>query len=254
MSFTRYQSLEDKVVLISGGASGIGESFVRAFAANGARVAFLDVQQDAGTALAKELAEAKHTPLFLRCDITDTAALRTALAEARQKLGPASALINNAANDQRQVYAEVTPEAFDRTMAINFRHAYFACQAVVPQMIERGGGSIINMSSMSWQAGVPDLMGYTAAKAAVVGFTHSLARDVGKHRIRVNAIAPGFVATEKQLRLWYPTKEKVAAMVGNQFIPDAIGPDDIANVALFLAADDSRLITKQTIYVNGGRP
>jgi NAD(P)-dependent dehydrogenase (short-subunit alcohol dehydrogenase family) len=254
MSFTRYKSLEDKVVLISGGASGIGESFVRAFAANGARVAFLDVQPDAGTALAKELAESKHAPLFLRCDITDTAALKTAIAEARRKLGPAAALINNAANDQRQHFAEVTPDELDRTLAVNFRHVYFACQAVVPQMIEQGGGSIINMSSMSWQAGVPDLMGYTAAKAAVVGFTHSLAREVGRHRIRVNAIAPGFVATEKQLRLWYPTKDKVAAMLANQFIPDAIGPADIANVALFLAADDSRMITKQTIYVNGGRP
>jgi NAD(P)-dependent dehydrogenase (short-subunit alcohol dehydrogenase family) len=254
MSFTRYKSLEDKVVLISGGASGIGESFVRAFAANGARVAFLDLQQDAGTVLAKELAGSRHAPLFLRCDITDTAALKTAIAEARRTLGPAAALINNAANDQRQVYAEVTQEQFDKTMAVNFRHAYFACQAVVPQMIEQGGGSINNMSSMSWQAGVPDLMGYTAAKAAVVGFTHSLAREVGRHRIRVNAIAPGFVATEKQLRLWYPTKDKVAAMLASQFIPDAIGPADVANVALFLAADDSRMITKQTIYVNGGRP
>jgi D-xylose 1-dehydrogenase len=253
MSFTRYKSLEDKVVLISGGASGIGEAFVRAFADNGARVAFLDLQQDAGTALAKDLADAKHAPLFLRCDITDTAALKTVLAEARQKLGPAAALINNAANDQRQTYAEVTAEEFDRTMAVNFRHIFFAAQAIVPQMIERGSGSIINMSSMSWQAGVPDLMGYTAAKAAVVGFTHSLARDVGKHRIRVNAIAPGFVMTEKQLRLWYPTKEKVASMVANQFLPDGITPADIANVALFLAADDSRMITKQTIYVNGGR-
>jgi D-xylose 1-dehydrogenase len=253
MSFTRYKSLEDKVVLISGGASGIGEAFVRAFADNGARVAFLDLQQDAGTALAKDLADAKHAPLFLRCDITDTTALKTVLAEARQKLGPAAALINNAANDQRQTYAEVTAEEFDRTMAVNFRHIFFAAQAIVPQMIERGSGSIINMSSMSWQAGVPDLMGYTAAKAAVVGFTHSLARDVGKHRIRVNAIAPGFVMTEKQLRLWYPTKEKVASMVANQFLPDGITPADIANVALFLAADDSRMITKQTIYVNGGR-
>lgn len=208
MSVTRYESLKDKVVLISGGASGIGEAFVRAFADNGARVAFLDLQPEAGTALAKELAGSNHPPLFLRCDITDTAALKAAVAEARQKLGPASALVNNAANDPRQVYAEVTPAEFDKTMAVNFRHAYFACQAVVPLMIERGGGSIINMSSMSWQAGVPDLMGYTAAKAAVVGFTHSLARDVGKHRIRVNAIAPGFVATEKQLRLWYPTKRR----------------------------------------------
>jgi NAD(P)-dependent dehydrogenase (short-subunit alcohol dehydrogenase family) len=236
MSFTRYKSLEGRVVLISGGASGIGEAFVRAFADNGARVAFFDLQQEAGTALA-----------------SDTDALKAVIAEARQKLGPAAVLINNAANDQRQVFAEVTPEQFDKTMAVNFRHAYFACQAVLPQMVERGSGSIINMSSMSWQVGAPQIIGYASAKAAVVGFTHSLAREVGRHRIRVNAIAPGLVLTEKQQRLWYPTKERVDAMVANQFVPDGIEPADIANVALFLAADDSRMITKQTIYVNGGR-
>ena len=254
MSFTRYGSLQDKVVLISGGASGIGESLVRAFAANGARVAFLDVQQDAGTALAKELAGSRHAPLFLSCDITDTAALKAAIAEARQKLGPAAALINNAANDQRQRFAEVTPDELDRTIAVNFRHVYFACQAVVPQMIERGGGSIVNMSSMAWIAGAPNLAAYAAAKAAIVGLTHSLAREVGPHRIRVNAIAPGLVPTEKQRRLWYPTEDKVAEMVRMEFLPDTIQPADVASLALFLAADDSRMITKQTFAVNGGRP
>jgi D-xylose 1-dehydrogenase len=254
MSFTHYKSLEDKVVVISGGASGIGESFVRAFAANGARVAFLDLQQGAGAALAGELAGARHAPIFLRCDITDTAALKTMLDEVRQELGPASVLVNNAANDQRQTFAEVTPDELDRTIAVNFRHVYFACQAVVPQMIERGGGSIINMSSMAWIAGAPNLAGYAAAKAAIVGFTHSLAREVGSHRIRVNAIAPGLVLTEKQQRLWYPTAEKVAEMVRMQFMPEIIQPADIASLALFLAADDSRMITKQTFAVNGGRP
>jgi NAD(P)-dependent dehydrogenase (short-subunit alcohol dehydrogenase family) len=253
MNFTRYSSLEDKVVLISGGASGIGESFVRAFVANGARVAFLDLQQDSGAALAKELAGSRHAPLFLRCDITDTAALKAAIAEAGQKLGPAAALINNAANDQRQRFAEVTPDELDRTIAVNFRHVYFACQAVVPQMIERGGGSIVNMSSMAWIAGAPNLAAYASAKAAIVGLTHSLAREVGPHRIRVNAIAPGLVLTEKQQRLWYPTEEKVAEMVRMQFLPDTIQPADVANLALFLAADDSRMITKQTLAVNGGR-
>ena len=138
-------------------------------------------------------------------------------------------------------------------MAVNFRHVYFASQAVVPQMVELGGGSIVNMSSITWQVGVPELMGYASAKAAVVGFTHSLARQVGKHRIRVNAIAPGLVLTEKQKRLWYPKEEKVAAVVKNQFLPDTIMPADIARLALFLAADDSRMITKQTFNVNGGR-
>ncbi len=254
MSFTKYRSLEDQGVLISGGASGIGEEFVRAFADNGARVAFLDLQDEVGRALAESLAPAsRHAPLFIRCDVTRIDQLKAAIAEANDKLGAVSTLINNAANDQRQRFADVTPDELDRTMAVNFRHFYFTCQAVVPQMIERGGGSIINMSSMSWQVGAPEIMGYAAAKAAVVGFTHSLAREVGKHRIRVNAIAPGLVLTEKQQRLWYPTKEKVDAMVRNQFLPDGILPADIASLALFLAADDSRMITKQTFAVNGGR-
>jgi NAD(P)-dependent dehydrogenase (short-subunit alcohol dehydrogenase family) len=254
MSFTKYDSLRDRVVLVTGGASGIGEAFVKAFADNGAKVAFFDLNEDAGQALTRALAgSARHAPLFLRCDVTQTSDLKAAIAEVRQKLGPVSALINNAANDQRQVYADVTPNEFDRTMAVNFRHAYFASQAVVPQMIQRGGGSIVNMSSITWQIGAPELMGYASAKAAVVGFTHSLARQVGRHRIRVNAIAPGLVLTEKQQRLWYPTAEKVAEVVNNQFLPDAIQPADIANLALFLAADDSRMITKQTFSVNGGR-
>ena len=254
MSFTKYESLRDRVVLITGGASGIGEEFVKAFADNGARVAFFDLNDEAGQALTKTLAaSARHPPLFLRCDVTRTDDLKTMIAEARQKLGPASALINNAANDQRQVFAEVTADEFDRTMAVNFRHIYFASQAVVPQMIELGGGSIVNMSSITWQIGAPELMGYASAKAAVVGFTHSLARQVGKHRIRVNAIAPGLVLTEKQQRLWYPTAEKVAEILSSQFLPDAVLPADIASLALFLVADDSRMITRQTFSVNGGR-
>ena len=254
MNFTKYESLWDRVVLITGGASGIGEEFVKAFADNGARVAFFDLNADAGEGLTKTLTgSARHTPLFLRCDVTQTADLKAAIDEVRRKLGPASALINNAANDQRQTFADVTPDEFDRTIAVNFRHAYFASQAMVPQMIERGGGSIVNMSSITWQIGAPELMGYASAKAAVVGFTHSLARQVGKHRIRVNAIAPGLVLTEKQQRLWFPTAEKVAEVVNSQFIPDAIMPADIANLALFLAADDSRMITRQTFSVNGGR-
>jgi NAD(P)-dependent dehydrogenase (short-subunit alcohol dehydrogenase family) len=254
MSFTKYESLRDRVVLVTGGASGIGEEFVKAFADNGAKVAFFDLNDDAGQALTKALAaSARHAPLFLRCDVTRTVDLKAAIAEVRERLGPASALINNAANDQRQNFADVTPEAFDTTMAVNFRHAFFASQAVVPQMIEQGGGSIVNMSSITWQVGAPELMGYASAKAAVVGFTHSLARQVGKHRIRVNAIAPGLVLTEKQQRLWFPTPEKVAEVVNSQFIPDGIMPADIANLALFLAADDSRMITRQTFSVNGGR-
>src|SRR5262249_4680938 len=150
MSYTAYRSLGDKVVLITGGASGIGEAFVRAFADNGARVAFLDLQEEAGRALVEQLAGSRHAPLFLRCDLTQSDELKAALAEARRRLGPTNVLINNAANDQRQTFSEVTPDELDRTMAVNFRHVFFAAQAVVPQMIELGGGSIVNMSSMSW--------------------------------------------------------------------------------------------------------
>jgi NAD(P)-dependent dehydrogenase (short-subunit alcohol dehydrogenase family) len=254
MSYTKYKSLEDRVVLVTGGASGIGEAFVRAFAENGARVAFLDFNDEAGRALVAGLTtSARHRPAFFHCDVTRIDALKTAIEEARQRVGPTSVLINNAANDQRQDFAEVTPEVFDATLAVNFRHVYFASQAVVPQMIGLGGGSIVNMSSMTWQAGVPQLMGYASAKAAIVGFTHSLARAVGKHRIRVNAIAPGMVLTEKQRQLWYPTKEQVDEMLRLQFLPEVIQAADIANLALFLASDESRMITKQTITVNGGR-
>jgi NAD(P)-dependent dehydrogenase (short-subunit alcohol dehydrogenase family) len=253
MSYTRYGSLQDKVVVITGGASGIGEAFVHAFADNGGRVAFLDRQQEAGDALVGRLAKSRHAPVFLRCDVTDTTALKSALDDVRRRLGPASVLVNNAANDQRQKFTDVTPEELERTLALNFGHVFFATQAVVPQMIELGGGAIVNMSSMAWIAGAPELPGYASAKAAIVGLTHSLARNLGKHRIRVNAIAPGLVLTEKQRKLWYPTEQDVAQMIANQFIPDGIQPEDIANLALFLAADDSRMITKQTFAVNGGR-
>ena len=252
MNFTKYESLAGRVAIITGGASGIGESFVRAFAANGARVAFLDLQEDAGNALAQSLQDAVYAPLFVPCDLTDPAALRAALERVRRELGPAAVLVNNAANDQRQTFGDVTPDQFDWMMAVNLRHVYFACQAVVPQMIELGTGSIINMSSLAWMFGTPDLQAYSAAKAAIVGFTNSLARQMGQHRIRVNAIAPGLVLTEKQRRLWFTDEAKLAAVVSRQSLPDVIQPEDIAQVALFLAADDSRMITKQTLSVNGG--
>jgi NAD(P)-dependent dehydrogenase (short-subunit alcohol dehydrogenase family) len=252
MSFTQYQSLTDRVVVITGGASGIGETFVRAFAANAARVAFLDVQEAAGSALAASLRDAKHAPLFVACDLTDVAALRAALERIRAELGPAAVLVNNAANDLRQTLGEVTPDQFDWMMAVNLRHVYFACQAVVPQMIALGQGSIVNMSSLAWMFGTPDLQAYAAAKAAIVGLTNSLARQYGAQRIRVNAIAPGLVLTEKQRLLWFQDDAKLAAVVSRQALPEVIEPADIARLALFLASDDSRMITKQTIAVNGG--
>ena len=205
MTQTSYAGLAGRVVLITGGASGIGAAFVRAFAAQQARVAFLDIDAAAGEALVREVAAASGSaPLFVACDLLDIDALRDAMAQVRVTLGDAAVLVNNAANDQRQVLSEVTPEEFDWMIGVNLKHVFFAAQAVVPQMQARGGGSIINMSSVAWMRGAPALPAYAAAKAAIVGFTNSLARLVGPDRIRVNAIAPGMVITERQRRLWYP--------------------------------------------------
>jgi NAD(P)-dependent dehydrogenase (short-subunit alcohol dehydrogenase family) len=240
-------------VLITGGASGIGAAFVRAFAAQQARVAFLDLDTDAGETLVREVAAAGGSePLFVPCDLLDIDTLRAAMAKVHAALGDAAVLVNNAANDQRQVLSEVTPEQFDWTIGVNFKHVFFAAQAVVPQMQARGGGSIINMSSVAWMRGAPALPAYAAAKAAIVGFTNSLARLVGPDRIRVNAIAPGMVITERQRRLWYPDEKQIAEMRTRQAIPDAVTPDDIARVALFLASDDSQRITRQCFTVDGG--
>ncbi|WP_027521069.1 SDR family NAD(P)-dependent oxidoreductase [Bradyrhizobium sp. Ec3.3] len=253
MTETSYLGLAGQVVLITGGASGIGAAFVRAFAAQKARVAFLDIDTDAGEALVREVTGAGGAaPLFVPCDLLDIEVLREAIARVHGTLGDAAVLVNNAANDQRQVLSEVTPAEFDWTIGVNFKHVFFAAQAVVPQMKSRGGGSIINMSSVAWMRGGPALPVYAAAKAAIVGFTNSLARLVGPDRIRVNAIAPGMVITERQRRLWYPNEQAIAELRTRQAIPDAVTPDDIARMALFLASDDSKRITRQCFLVDGG--
>jgi len=253
MTKTSYAGLADRVVLITGGASGIGAAFVRAFAAQGSRVAFLDIDTQAGEALAQEVAKASGAaPLFVPCDLLDIDALRAALAKVRGSLGDAAVLVNNAANDQRQVLADVTPADFDWTIGVNLKHVFFAAQAVVPQMQARGGGSIINMSSVAWMRGAPALPVYAAAKAAIVGFTNSLGRKFGADRIRVNAIAPGMVITERQRKLWYPDERQIAEMRTRQAIPDAVTPEDIADMALYLASDASQRITCQCFRVDGG--
>ncbi|GLR84436.1 SDR family NAD(P)-dependent oxidoreductase [Bradyrhizobium iriomotense] len=253
MTETSYSGLAGQVVLITGGASGIGAAFVRAFAAQKARVAFLDIDTRAGEALVGEVTGAGgEAPLFVPCDLLDIDALREAMAQVRGALGDAAMLVNNAANDQRQVLSEVTPAEFDWMIGVNLKHVFFAAQAVVPQMQARGGGSIINMSSVAWMRGAPALPAYAAAKAAIVGFTNSLAKLVGPDRIRVNAIAPGMVITERQRRLWYPDEHKIAEIRTRQAIPDAVTPEDVARMALFLASDDSKHITRQCFQVDGG--
>jgi len=244
-----YSDIAGRVVIITGGTSGIGESVVRGFAANDAHVAFLGRHRENGETLVAELGQNVH---YYQCDLFDVAALRCVLNRIHAELGPAAVLVNNAANDQRQLFEEVTEEDFERMMAVNFRHVFFTCQAVLPQMRALGGGSIINMSSGAWVGGVANLEAYSSAKAAIVGLTNSLARSVGGDRIRVNALAPGMVFTERQRRLWFQDEALISAGLARQCLPDEITGEDCANAALFLASDASRMITKQFIQVNGG--
>ncbi|MER9449593.1 SDR family oxidoreductase [Mesorhizobium sp. M0254] len=253
MSFATYPSLSERVVLITGGASGIGADTVRAFAANGARVAFLDLQQEAGEALARELAAAAaHAPLFLRCDVTDIPALQAAIGTVRDRLGPVAVLVNNAADDNRLSVADVTQAYWDHAQDVNLRHHFFAAQAVHPHMQELGFGSIVNFSSIAWRFGASEMAPYAAAKAAVVGLTFALARAFGPDNIRVNAIEPGAVITDRQRELWYKTQGSVDQVVQRQVIRKVLLGEEIARTVLFLAADDSRMITKQSITVDAG--
>jgi NAD(P)-dependent dehydrogenase (short-subunit alcohol dehydrogenase family) len=249
VSFATYPSLEGRVVFVTGGASGIGADIVRAFARNEARVAFVDLQEDAGRALAAELGAAA---LFLKCDLVDIAALREAIGETRAKLGPIGVLINNGANDSRQAVADVSIESWDQAQNVNLRHHFFAAQAVHPHMRELGSGSIVNLSSIAWRFGAGDMAPYATAKAGVIGLTRALARAFGADNIRVNAIEPGAVMTERQRQLWYKTEASVDAMVERQAIKKVLLGEEIARAALFLAADDSRMITKQSIIVDAG--
>ena len=252
MTFATYPSLKARTVFVSGGATGIGADIVRAFARNHSRVAFVDLQGHEGETLAAALKETGETALFLRCDVTDVSALQASIAEARARLGPISALVNNAANDERQAVADVTADTWDHAQNVNLRHHFFAAQAVHWQMRELGFGSIINLSSIAWRGGGAELSAYSAAKAGVIGLTHALARAFGSDNIRVNAIEPGAVMTDRQRQLWYRTPESVDAIVQRQSIKTALLGEDVARVALFLAADDSRMVTKQSIAVDAG--
>jgi NAD(P)-dependent dehydrogenase (short-subunit alcohol dehydrogenase family) len=239
-----YPSLEGRRVLVTGGASGIGAEMVRGFARNGAQVAVLDIDREAGEAVAEE-----HAPRvrFVECDLSDVVALRAAVEE----VGPVTILINNAADDQRYAFEDITPEQWDATQAVNLRHQFFMAQAVVPGMRAAGGGSIVNLSSVAWRRGPSGMLAYATAKAGVVGLTNALATALGGDRIRVNAIAPGAVMTPRQMRLWH-TPESRARLVAAQAIPRDVTECDIAAAALFLAADDSGMITRQCLYVDGG--
>ena len=250
--FATYPSLRDRAVLITGGATGIGESLVSHFAQQGARVAFFDIQDEPARALAERLVVAGcPEPLYLPCDLTDVAALQEAVQKALDSLGGVDVLVNNAANDQRHSIDDVTAESFDRSFAVNLRPQVFMIQAVLPAMRKAGRGSIINMSSISWMIPSTGLPLYVAAKAAIVGLTRTMAHELGPHNIRVNAVLPGAIVTEKQKRLVY-TPEYKAQIFAAQALKREILPDDVARLVLFLAADDSDAITNQSYIIDGG--
>ncbi len=251
--FALYPSLHGKVVFVTGGGSGIGAEEVTQFAAQGARVGFVDIADDASRGLVDRLAAAGHPkPLFQRCDITDIAALREAIAEVGRQLGPISVLVNNAAHDQRHKWQEVTPEYWDERMAVNLRHQFFAIQAVAPMMKAAGGGSIINFGSVSWHALQGGMPAYTTAKAAVEGLTKGMARDLGADGIRVNCVIPGWIMTERQIKLWL-TPEAERNLMQVQCLKQKLAPADVARLVLWLAADDSRMCTAQLWVVDAGR-
>jgi NAD(P)-dependent dehydrogenase (short-subunit alcohol dehydrogenase family) len=249
--FAIYPSLAGTPVVVSGGASGIGEGIVRAFAAQGSKVGFVDIAADAGRKLEAELRGLGQAVSFSACDITDITAYQAALSGFASAHGPALALVNNAANDQRYTYDQVTPEVWEASMAVNLRHSFFAAQAVIPGMIAAGKGSIINFGSISWMIMVPNLAAYTASKAAMHGMSRSLAKELGPHAIRVNTLVPGWIMTERQLTHWVGEEEN-KLIDAQQALKGRLYPADIARMALFLAADDSKMISGQDFVVDGG--
>ncbi|MBF9235757.1 SDR family NAD(P)-dependent oxidoreductase [Microvirga alba] len=251
-SGANYPSLAGKSVFITGGGSGIGESLVEHFCAQDSRVAFVDVAEEPSRHLVERIQAKGHpSPHFIACDLRDIERLRAAITEAAELNGPIRVLCNNAGNDDRHRTEDVTVAYWDDRIAVNLRHQFFAAQAVRQQMKEAGGGSIINFGSITWMVGDPDCPAYVASKAAITGLTRALAREFGPERIRVNCMIPGWVMTERQIKLWLtPAGERQIAE--RQCLPDRLYPSDISRMALFLGADDSRMCSSQHFIVDGG--
>lgn len=246
--YASYPSLNGKTVFLTGGAGGIGAETVRAFAEQGAKVGFVDLDAAAGQALIDELG-ADHA--FEHCDLRDIDALQSAFSALAHKLGAAEILVNNAAHDDRHDWREVTPEYWDERMATNLRHMFFAIQAVAPAMIAAGRGSIINIGSNSWWEAGGGFPAYATAKSAVHGLTRTMARDLGAHRVRVNTVVPGWIMTERQKALWV-TPESLAKQVDRQCLPDPVDPIYVARMVLFLASDDAAMCTANNFMVEAG--
>jgi NAD(P)-dependent dehydrogenase (short-subunit alcohol dehydrogenase family) len=245
-----YPSLVGRKVIVSGGASGIGEGIVEAFARQGSAVAFVDVLGAEGEALADRLSDVPIAPIFLRCDVTDSTDYPARIGELIDRLNGCDVLVNNAGNDDRHRLDEITPAYWDERIAVNLKHQFFAAKAVIPAMRSAGRGSIVNLGSVSWHLGLSDLSVYQVAKAAIEGLTRGLAREVGRDGIRVNTIVPGNVQTPRQMQWYDPAGE--AEIIAGQCLDGRIQPVDVAAMALFLASDDARFCTAHNYWVDAG--
>lgn len=247
----QYPSLRDRRVLVTGGGTGIGEFIVAAFAAQGARVAFIDVQADPSQALSARLAGGRHDVRFFHQDLTDIDGTQATVAGLCADWGGVDILVNNAANDDRHRIPEVTREYWDERLAVNLRHYFFCAQSVLPGMKAAGTGVIVNVGSISWHLGLPDLAIYQTAKAGIEGLTRAMARDLGVDGIRVNCVVPGGIRTPRQVALWHDQAEE-ARMVGQQCLKARVLPQDVAAMILFLASDDARMCTGHNYFVDAG--
>jgi NAD(P)-dependent dehydrogenase (short-subunit alcohol dehydrogenase family) len=246
-----YPDLQGKVVLVTGGGSGIGEAIVREFARQKAKVAFIDIAVEPSRAVAKALEQAGTPVHFEPCDLTDVPALQRTIAAIRGRLGPIQVLVNNAAQDERHATQDVTEAVWDSRIAVNLKHQFFCAQAVLPDMKAAGAGAIVNLGSISWMSGQGGMVAYTACKSAVLGLTRSLARDYGAFGIRVNAVAPGWIMTQRQLEKWV-TPEGEAEILARQCLKRKLQPVEVAKFIVFLASDEASACTSQHYVVDGG--
>jgi NAD(P)-dependent dehydrogenase (short-subunit alcohol dehydrogenase family) len=248
MTHAVYPSLANKTVVVTGGGSGIGEAIVEGFVRQKSRVFFLDIAEIESQALVARLGGAAQ---FIKCDITDTAAFKFAIAQVEAKAGPVAVLVNNAANDDRHKFEDVTPEYWDQRIAVNLKHLFFGAQAVAAGMKRAGGGCIINLGSVSWHLALPCLPIYETAKAGIEGLTRSLARDLGEAKIRVNTVVPGAIRTARQIKLWH-TPEEEAKILAQQCIKARVDPLHVTAMVLFLASDDAGMCTAHSYWVDAG--
>ena len=248
MTHAVYPSLANKTVVITGGGSGIGEVIVEGFVRQKSKVFFLDIAESESRALCTRLADGAA---FIKCDLTEVQALKNALADIERKAGPVAVLVNNAANDDRHKVEDVTPAYWEQRIAVNLRHLFFASQAVVAGMKKNGGGSIINLGSVSWHAAIPELALYETAKAGIEGMTRALARDLGESNIRVNCVIPGAIRTPRQMKLWHNPDEE-AKILAQQCLKQRVDPIHVTAMILFLASSDAAMCTAHNYWVDGG--